>query len=88
MSDDIHKTIIQTRAPRGKDPGKIAEGWYCVVDGHVVLTDEVGKPLGDSKRYLGPDGDARVLAARMMRGRSTSSASNFNQKISYPKLKY
>ena len=52
MPNDIHKIIIQTRAPRGNDPGKIAEGWYCVADNFVVLTDSEGKPVSDAKRHL------------------------------------
>jgi hypothetical protein len=84
---EVHKITIQTRAPRGRDPGKVAEGWYVVTDGCVVLTDQDGKPTGDSKRYLDPGGDARLIACRLLRGRQSSgSASGFNHKIAYPRL--
>jgi hypothetical protein len=90
MPNDIHKIIIQTRAPRGNDPGKIAEGWYCVADNFVVLTDSEGKPVGDAKRHLGPDGDARLIACRLLRQRENARSSNssFSGPIQYPKLKY
>jgi hypothetical protein len=84
---EVHKITIQTRAPRGGDPGKVAEGWYCVADNHVVLTDQDGKPIGDNKRYLNPGGDARLIACRMLRGRQSSgSASGFDHEIAYPRL--
>jgi hypothetical protein len=41
--DEVHKITIQTRAPKGFDPGKVAIGHYVTVDGFVVLTDEHGK---------------------------------------------
>jgi len=91
MSDDVHRIIIQTRAPKGNDPGKIAEGWYCVnADNFVVLTDAAGKPLGNEKHYLDPDGDARLVAARMLRRRQNArgSSGNFAGPIRYPKIGY
>ncbi len=88
--NDIRKIVIQIRAPKGNDPGKVAEGHYVVVDGCVVLTDEAGKPTGDSKHYLDPDGDARLVACRMLRRRQNarSSSGSFASPIAYPKLKY
>jgi hypothetical protein len=82
------KIIIELRRPSGSFPGQIAEGWYEVVDGHVVLTDESGKPLSDEKRFLPTPGDARLIACRMLRQRSQGSRtfrSGFGRKISYPK---
>jgi hypothetical protein len=91
MSDEVHKIIIQTRAPRGKDPGKIAEGWYCVnADNFVVLTDMEGRPVGDAKRHLGPGGDARLISSRLLRQHQNarSSSGTFAGPIRYPKIGY
>jgi hypothetical protein len=85
---EVHKIIIQTRAPKGKDPGKVAIGYYCIADGHVVPTDEKGKPSGAEKRFLNPGDDARLIACRMLRKRQSASSGWFNEPIRYPKLKY
>jgi hypothetical protein len=87
MSEDVHKVTLQVRAPRGTFPGEIAEGWYCVVDGHVVICDQNGKPLGP-KRHLEPGADARLIACRMVRERRRSSVTGFNDRIHYPPLRY
>jgi uridine kinase len=87
---EVHRIVIQTRAPRGKDPGKVAEGYYVVVDGCVVLTDQAGKPLGSEKHYLDSDGDARLIACRILRRRQNASGSSgsFAGPIRYPKIGY
>ncbi len=90
MPEPVHKITIQLRTPRGKDPGKIAEGWYCA-DSAVVLTDQDGKPIGSDKHHIEPGGDARLIACRMLRKRQnarSSSGGNFSASIAYPKLKY
>ena len=89
MTDEVKKLIIQVRAPRGTFPGEVVEGWYCVVDNTVVLTDADGKPLG-TKRHLSPGGDARLIACRMIRERRRNSTaiSGFSDRILYQKLKY
>ena len=85
---DVHKVTIQIRPPKGNFPGKIAEGYYCVVDGYVVLTDANGKPIGSEKRQI-DGGDARLIACRMVRSNeSRASVNGFNRPISYPPLKY
>ena len=43
----------------GRD--EVVEGWYCVADSHVVLTDADGKALG-TKRHLNAGDDARLIA--------------------------
>ena len=87
---DVHKVTIQVRAPRGSFPGEVVEGWYCVVDNAVVLTDADGKPLGSDKRYLSAGGDARLIACRTVRERRRNSAavSGFSDRILYQRLKY
>jgi uridine kinase len=88
MPDEVHKITIQIRVPRGKDPGKVAIGHYVIADGFVILTDETGRPVGDSKRYLESDGDARLIACRMLRQRQKTGVSGFDHKITYPRLNY
>jgi hypothetical protein len=85
---DVHKVTIQIRAPKGAFPGEVAIGYYCVVDGYVVLTDADGKPLGSDKRHLSPGDDARLIACRMVRNRGRASTSGFNRPIAYPKVCY
>ena len=84
---DVRKVTIQIKPPRGTFPGRVEIGYYCVADGHVVLTDENGKPTGEDKRYLNPGGDARLIACSMLRARRRNSAAvtGFNDKILYPK---
>ena len=87
---DVHKLTLQVRAPRGSFHGKVEIGYYCVADGHVVLTDESGKPTGDGKRLLNPGGDPKLIAVAMMKARRRNSASphGFSDRLIYEKLKY
>jgi hypothetical protein len=87
MPNEVHRITIQLRAPRGKDPGKVAIGHYCIADSHVVLTDEAGKPTG-SKRHLDPGGDARLLACRMLRSQRSIGGGDINRPLQYPKLRF
>ena len=92
MSDDVHRIIIQTRAPKGNFPGRVIEGWYCVnADNFVVLCDEAGKPIDGMKEHLEPGGlDARLIASRMLRRRQNASgpSGGFNDRLVYPKLRF
>ena len=86
--NEVKKITIQTRAPTGRDPGAVEEGYYCVADGFVVLTDADGKPIiGAPKRYLDPGGDARLIACVLLRqqrrGRTMASRS-FHRPLNYP----
>ena len=90
MSDEVKKVTIQIKAPRGKFPGEIAEGWYVVFENNVILTEADGKPIaGVPKHHIEPDGDARLIACRMVRQRQRGSrVAGFNRPLSYPKLVY
>src|SRR5262249_3971306 len=90
MTGEVKKLTIQVRASRGTFPGEVVEGWYCVVDNAVVLTDAEGKPIDSEKHQLAPDEDARLLACRLVRGRrrNSSGAVGFNDRIIYPKNFY
>jgi len=52
MADGVHKITIQTRAPKGRDPGAVEIGYYCVADQHVVLTDKQGKPISGAPKWV------------------------------------
>jgi len=55
------------------------------------LTDQDGKPIQSvPKHHLTPDGDARLIACRMVRNnrKGRASAAGFNRQIVYPKLVY
>jgi hypothetical protein len=89
LSDEVRKVTVQIKAPKGQFPGEVAEGFYCVVANHVVLTDEAGKPVsGAAKHYLASGDDARLIACRMVRNnrKGRASVAGFNRPISYPKL--
>jgi hypothetical protein len=87
--NDAHKVTVQVGAPRGAFPGEVVEGWYCVVDNAVVLTDAEGKPIDSAKHHLAPGQDARLLACQLVRGRRNSVAPRgFSDRILYRKLKY
>jgi hypothetical protein len=45
MPEDVKKITIETQRPRGSFPGQVEIGYYVVVDGIVVLTDEHGKEV-------------------------------------------
>jgi len=89
LSDEVQKLTIQTRAPKGSDPGRVETGYYVFVEGSVVLTDERGRPLGrdGTKRYIGLAGHHRNVACMMLRQRTRSIASSrsFNRPINYPR---
>jgi len=86
---DVHKVTVQVRAPRGTFPGEVVEGWYCVFDNAVVLTDAEGKPINSEKHTLAPGQDARFLACRLMRSRRSGRVPHgFNDRLIYQKLKY
>jgi hypothetical protein len=87
--NDVHKITMQVWAPRGTFPGKVIEGWYCVVDNAVVFTDAEGKPIDSEKHHLAPGQDARWLACRLVRERRSSAVPRgFSDRILYQKLKY
>jgi hypothetical protein len=91
MLDEVKKITIQISRPHGSFPGKIAIGYYVVADGFVVMTDEDGKPTGDGKRLLNPDGDARLIACAMLRSSrrdGNGRPAGFSDKLQYQKVRY
>jgi hypothetical protein len=90
MSDDIKKITIQIRRPRSKDMGEVAIATTASSRVSFILTDEADVPPGADKRYIGPAGDAHLIACRMVRNNRKSRASvrGFNRPLNYPKLVY
>ena len=83
--NEVHKIRRTVRAPRGHDAGEIVEGWYCIVDGYLVMTDQDGKPVDSEKHHLGPSDDPHIVAHRLLRQRR-SSPRGFGDKINYPRM--
>jgi hypothetical protein len=90
MTDEVHKLTLQVRPPRGTFPGKIEIGYWCInADRFVVLCDENGRPIGDEKRPIGPNGDPKLIAVAMMKARRRSGVPRgFNDRLQYPKMNY
>jgi len=85
MPDDIKKVTIQTRAPKGTDPGAIAEGWFKVVDGYVTLCDADGITVSGVDKRRAQSGNERTIAALMLRERhrATARSRSFNRPLHY-----
>lgn len=93
----VFNVIVQIRAPRGDDPGQVAEGRYILVDGTVTLTDHTGRPVRDHdgktySRKVNEGDDPRVIAGRLtkefrrvIRGEN-KIISGFRRPIVYPKI--
>jgi len=87
--NEVHYIRRTVRLPRGHFAGEIAEGWYVVVDGFLVMTDEDGKPVDSEKHRLDPGVDAHILAHRLLRERRRGPGPRgFSDKIIYPKVRY
>jgi hypothetical protein len=84
---EVKKITLQVRAPKGQFPGEIVQGYYCLVEGCLVMTDADGKPIDNEKHQLAPGQDAHLLACRLVRRRRTGPR-GFSDKLIYPKLKY
>jgi hypothetical protein len=91
LTGDVYKLTLQVRAPRGRDPGKVQIGYWCIADRCVVLCDENGRPIDGEKRPINPGGDPKLIAVAMMKARRRSSASGsggFNRPLHYQKIRY
>ena len=83
----MNKLILETRRPNRDDPGAVAEGWWDVIDGSVYLLDSGGKKTGES-RTLPAGVDPKLLATRMLRSKISTSKSDFNRPLRYPRMVY
>ena len=82
---DVHKVTVQVRAPKGTFPGEVAEGWYCVIDNAVVMTDADGKSVDSEKHTLTPGEDAGLKACRLVRQRRSTGPRGWNDRLVYPR---
>ena len=64
------------------DPGAIAEAWYVIEDGLLVLRDADDKHI--TSRALLKGDDPAVLARSLLR--EAEAPSDFNRPLAYPKL--
>ena len=85
-SESIHKAspiYIWTTIRHGDDgdPGEIAEGYYSVEGGAVVLTDRDGRHI-TSRALLGED--PATLARQLLH--EARKPSDFNRRLRYPPL--
>jgi hypothetical protein len=85
---DVTRIMIQLRAPRGSDGGKIAEGHYKLEDETVILCDKHGTPVDRYRltQKLKPGQDAKGAACSLLRSRYSGSSGAFNRTLLYPKL--
>jgi hypothetical protein len=78
----IHKIVVEVARPRPPSfYGRVEVGYYVVVDGGVVLTDEHGKPVSDKQRI--GDGDPRLIACVMLRRSRRPNGLSFDAPIHY-----
>ena len=74
--------MIETEAATETTPGAIAEGYYDLIDGKVVVTDLQGRPIGNEEAK--PGDDPTLIAKRILRrGRAHR---DFFRPINYPPL--
>ncbi len=86
--DQIFRITPQVKAPRGKFPGKVIEGYYRIIDNAIAFTDAGGKPLDNERRPISPDDDHRLIACSLLKRRRSDSSlvKGFNDRLVYPRL--
>jgi len=77
------RIVVQTEAATETNPGAIAEGYYDLIDGKVVVTDLQGRPIGNEEAK--PGDDPAVIAKRILR-RARLGRGDFSAPIRYPPL--
>ena len=83
----MHRLILQTRRPRGYDPGAVEYGYWIVEGDSVWLVDENGTKTGQS-RTLPEGADPKNLAIGMLRERVNVKRTSFTRPLVYPKHYY
>jgi hypothetical protein len=66
------KIVVQTEPATETFPGAIAEGFYELIEGKVVVTDLQGRPIGKEEGKLGDD-PATIAKRILRRGRPARS---------------
>ena len=70
---------VQVRQCQDDDDGQIAEGWFSVDDGQVIVTNSTGKFVGSQTLLKGED--AKAVAKRLLREKTPEE---FNRRLDYP----
>lgn len=95
MPDTVHQVIITVRNPRPEqnDPGQVAEGYFVLRPGELVMTNPAGQPIRDKGGRewtvaIEPEqaGTERQIAARLTREIRTAfdrGKSDFDRPIRY-----
>jgi hypothetical protein len=81
-SQPTYVRVIIRNGDEDGDPGQIAEAWYTIEDGALVLRDADDKHI--TSRALLKDDDPALLAKSLLR--ETENPKAFNDPIRYPKL--
>jgi hypothetical protein len=86
---DVHYFYTQTARPSEHEPtGAIAEGWYIIEDGTVILTDSAGKPISEKDFRLKPQPGEEVLAVarKLLRAKMGRQRDFLSRKLVYPNV--
>ena len=78
--------FIQTREPKGDDPGAVEEGYYIIEGGdELVFCDQDGAGLRgeNARRKLKAGEDPRRVAASLLRMRVSRKSNNFYRPLRY-----
>jgi hypothetical protein len=78
----VYVRVVVSNGGEDGDPGAIAEAWYTIEDGLLVLRDADDKHI--TSRALLKDDDPALLARSLLREAEKPKA--FNDPIHYPKL--
>jgi hypothetical protein len=70
---------VQVGRCQEDDPGQIAEGWFSVDNGQVIVTNSTGKFVGSQTLLKGED--AKAVAKRLLREKTPEE---FNRRLDYP----
>jgi hypothetical protein len=97
---EVHRVIVQVRAPKSGFSGQVAYGYFTLVDDVITMVDPKGNPADDGtgKRYrhkLAPNEDARAVACKLtkqlrlaLRAGNSAPVGDFNRKLIYRKVGY
>ena len=93
MKEEPKYITVQTRRPKGSDPGACEETWYIQRGNEIQLCTRDGIPLaGRVNRMELTDGlSPAECAQRMLRNKISDRGSDFNRRLSnrdYPPVRF
>jgi hypothetical protein len=88
VKDDLEYVTFQTARPRPSDgfPGQIEEGQFALEGNNVILYSMDGQRI--AKQEIFPNLTPKQTASIMLKRRAGVRNSDFNRRISYPKVYY